>query len=117
MGDRSSTKAGSEIIDPGANMSEKTRVRRHRIPIRREIDVPFISYPIQSNVCTTWAQICGDIVTIRYQPDIYPGDQLIVGQDVYEITAVADRLEKTRLVELHVKEIRASADMPDAQQR
>ena len=61
-------------------------------------------------MCTTWAEIHENMITIRYQKNLFPGMRVMAGEDHFEITAVIDRPGKTRLVELRVSKIRASAE-------
>jgi head-tail adaptor len=67
--------------------------------------------------CTTWAEIRGDVITIRYQSDLQPGYRVKIGEECLEIISVIDRPGKTRLVELTVKETLARESMPRAQWR
>ena len=88
------------------------RPRRHRIAIEREIDIPVFAWPVWRRVCETWAEIHGDLITIRHKPDLFPGMRVKVGPDYFEIVGVVDRLGKPRLTELHIT--RASSSMHDA---
>jgi head-tail adaptor len=90
-------------------VSEKFHSRRHRITIQRKIyrrnSCGEVLYDWQA-VCQTWAQICGEVVTIRYQADLLPGYRVVIGDDHFEITAVIDRkFRRGRLVELHLSNI------------
>jgi hypothetical protein len=99
-------------------VEEKFRVRRHRIQIQRQTTIPPLNWAVWTRVCEIWGEIHDDMITIRYQKNLFPGMRVLIGNHHhYEIVGVIDRPGKTRLVELHVKELRASADMPDAQQR
>ena len=99
-------------------VEEKFRVRRHRIQIQRQITIPPLNWAVWIQVCRTWAEIHDDMITIRYQKNLSPGMRVAIGNHHhYEIVGVIDRPGKTRLVELHVKEIRAQAEIPCAQQR
>lgn len=103
----------AEIVNPGATWTEKTRVRRHRITIEQKTGDEW------QKVCESWAEIRGEVITVRYQPYLLPGMRVVMGRETYEISAVIDPPGKTRLVELHIGEFidRASAVLPDAQQR
>jgi head-tail adaptor len=95
------------------------RSRRHRITIQRKIErrrnsVGEIEVEWQ-NVCETWAEIRHNVVTIRYQPELFPAMRVVIGNHhFYEIIGVIDRPGKTRLVELRVKETLARESMPRA---
>ena len=95
----------------------RLREKGHRITILKQIPIPTLNFWPWRRVCQCWAEIHNDMITIRYKKDLLPGMHIVAGADRYEITAVIDRPGKTRLVELHTREIRASADMSDAQQR
>jgi hypothetical protein len=58
--------------------------------------------------CETWAEIEGDIVTIRYQKDLMPGYHVMIGRQEFEIISVRDILSPTRLVELGIRDIKRS---------
>jgi head-tail adaptor len=109
----------AEIVNRGASWTEKTRVRRHRIVIEQKVEIQDYSGDQWQKVCESWAEIRGEVITVRYQPYILPGMRVVIGRELYEITAVIDKPGKTRLVELHISEFinRASAVLPDAQQR
>jgi hypothetical protein len=74
-------------------MSEVFKSRRHRITIQRSAADSF----------TTWAEICGDSVTIRFAADLWPGMGAVIGRQRFEIVGVIDRLGRTRLVELKLE--------------
>jgi hypothetical protein len=85
--------------------------------ILRKIVIPYFNWMTWKKVCETWAEIHDGMVTIRYQKHLFPGMHVVAGNDRFKITGVIDRPGKTRLVELHIQEIRASAELPDALQR
>jgi head-tail adaptor len=93
-----------------ADAKKMDRSRRHRITIQRKIErrssLGDIEFEWQYS-CETWADIQGDTITIRYQPELYPGDRVVIGKHhFYEITAVIDRkFRNGRLVELQVTPI------------
>jgi head-tail adaptor len=103
-----------------AIVNEFFRARRHRITIQQKIErrnaVGEFLFDWQ-DVCTTWSEIKDNTITIRYQPELWPGMRVVIGNSYFEIVGVIDRQGKTRLVELQVKEIRASAVLPDARWR
>ena len=88
-------------------MEETFRVRRHRIRIERRIEsrntVGEVIHEYQ-HTCETWAELRDNIVTIRYQPEIYPRDRVVIGNSRFEIVGVIDVKQPTRLVRLIVKE-------------
>ncbi len=91
--------------------------RRHRITIEQNVgfqDSYGELHERWEKVCESWAEIKDDVITIRYQPYLLPGMRAVIGSEHFQIEGVIDRPGKTRLVELRVKKIRASADMPDA---
>jgi head-tail adaptor len=88
-------------------MEAVLRPHRHRITIQRTIETRNIVGEVVrdwQDVCQTWAEIKGDLVTIRYQPEIYPGDRVRIGNSYFEIVGVVDITEPTRIVRLTVKE-------------
>jgi len=81
--------------------------RRQRITIERRIQIrntvgEFLQRFEPS--CTTWAEIKDDVVSIRYKPDLYPGDRVVIGESRFKIIAVIDRRGKTRLTELQLEQ-------------
>jgi hypothetical protein len=96
-------------------MSENSRPRRHRITIVRKVTIPTGNFWIWRRVCQTWAEIHENVITIRFQKNLFPGMHVLAGDDRFEITAVIDRPGKTRITELHIEKLRASADLSDAQ--
>jgi hypothetical protein len=72
--------------------------RRHRITIERRTEDGF------ERICETWAEIRGNVISIRYQPEIYPDYRVVIGSDHFRIVGVVDRRGKTRLTELQVEE-------------
>src|SRR5262245_48464384 len=116
-----------EIVRPGANGEEKFRSRRTKIVIERKITktlvtfdpdlVPLLSRTAWQRVCETWAEIQNEnLLTIRYQPDLWPGMRCSFGDRQSEILGVIDqpaRPGKRKITELHVQEIyRTSAVLP-----
>jgi hypothetical protein len=92
---------------------EKFRSRRYRVAIEKQIVIPPLPWAVWTRVCETWAQLADDeTITIRYQPNLFPGMRVSVGRKHFEILGIIDRPGKTRLVEL---KIRAEADAPSAQ--
>ena len=92
-------------------MSEKFHSRRHRITIQRKIHRQNTCGEVLfdwADVCTTWSEIRDNIITIRFQPEIYPGMRVVIANSYFEIVGVIDRRGKTRLVELQVKEFKES---------
>ena len=87
-------------------------MRRHRITILRMVHI--MNFWRWAKTCTTWAEIHDDVITIRYQKNLFPGMHIVAGADRYEITGVVDRPGKTRITELHIEKLRASADLSDA---
>jgi head-tail adaptor len=85
------------------------RVRRHRIVIQKKIDhrncVGEVLYDWQ-DVCTTWSEIRGNVISIRYQSALDLGMRVVIGNSFFEIVGIVDRQGKTRLVELHVQEFK-----------
>jgi head-tail adaptor len=83
--------------------------RRHRIAIQKKIErrnscgEVCISW---EKTCEIWAEIRDDVVTVRYMRDLLPGYRVVIGDSYFEIVGVIDRRGKTRLVELHVSEIK-----------
>jgi len=77
--------------------------------------IPRFDMVVRTRVAEIWAEIHDDLITTRYLKNVYPGDRIVVGRDHFEIVGVVDRPGRTRLVELHVKKLQASVDMPGAQ--
>jgi len=86
------------------------RARRHRITILKQIPIPTLNFWPWCRVCQTWAEIHENVITIRYQKNLFPGMHIVAGADRYEITGVVDRPGKTRITELHIEKLRASVD-------
>jgi hypothetical protein len=54
--------------------------------------------------------ITDNIITIRYQPELYPGMRVVIGNSFFEIIGVIDRRGKTRLTELQVREVSGAGE-------
>jgi len=80
---------------------QRSRIEIHRRTASRNT-VGEVVYEFEK-ICETWAELRGDIVTIRYQRDLMPGYRVIIGDEILEIVSVRDILQPTRLVELGVK--------------
>ena len=81
----------------------KFRSRRHRITIEQKVILPPFKWIAWTRVCQTWAEIQNEnLITIRYQPNLWPGMRVSVGGRHSEILGIVDRPGKTRLTELHV---------------
>jgi len=87
--------------------------RRQRITIERNTQIRnTVGEVLQifEPTCETWAEIKGDVISIRYKPDILPGDRVLIGESRFKIIGVIDRRGKTRLTELQLEQSGARDD-------